>query len=44
MAYAQVAIVLVDNPCADGRRPVMVVSNADSVGHNFFKNFNPLVG
>ena len=27
MAYAQGAIVLVKNPYADGRRPVMVVSN-----------------
>jgi mRNA interferase MazF len=29
MAYAQGAIVLIDNPYTDGRRPVMVVSNAD---------------
>lgn len=27
MAYAQGAIVLVDNSYADGRRPVMIVSN-----------------
>jgi len=29
MAYAQGSIVLVENPYADGLRPVMVVSNAD---------------
>ena len=27
MAYAQGAIVLVENPYADGLRPVMIVSN-----------------
>ena len=29
MAYAQGSIVLVENPFADGRRPVLLVSNDD---------------
>lgn len=29
MAYAQGSIVLIENPYADGLRPVMVVSNAE---------------
>ncbi len=29
MVYAQGSIVLVENPYADGLRPVMIVSNAD---------------
>lgn len=29
MAYAQGSIVIVENPYADGRRPVMIVSTTD---------------